>query len=147
MGEEALRRWRAYVEELGAALAAGDRDAALACFMRLAGASDDGITAARRAPVWPELEALAHTLAYDAACLGDGRPPADRLARITAPALVLTGGTPDPHMAGLAAGYFAQAADTIAAALPHARRLTLAGQSHVADPAVLAPVLTEFLAP
>ena len=38
-------------------------------------------------------------------------------------------------------------ADAVAAALPRARRLTLAGQTHVADPAVLAPVLAEFLAP
>ena len=34
-------------------------------------------------PFWPSLEALAHTLAYDAAVMGDGPPPTDRLAKIT----------------------------------------------------------------
>src|SRR3954454_19164437 len=46
------------------------------------------IAAARDAPFWPELEALAPTLAYDAACLGDGAPPVRRLAAIGCPTLV-----------------------------------------------------------
>jgi hypothetical protein len=85
------------------------------------------------------------TLAYDAACLGDGRPPAERLARVTRPALVLTGGVPDPHTGGLGPGFFDDAADAVAALLPDAERRVVAGQSHVPDPAVLAPVLERFL--
>ena len=86
---------------------------------------------------------MAHTLAYEAACLGDGRPPTARLARITRPTLVLTGGG---HSAG-AAGWVAAldpAADAIAASIPRAERLTLEGQAHVADPKVLAAVLEAF---
>jgi alpha-beta hydrolase superfamily lysophospholipase len=79
--------------------------------------------------------ALAPTLAHDAACLGDGRPPLARLAAVTRPVLVATGGV---------AGFFAEAADALTAALPVAERRVVGGQGHVADPAVLAAVLTEF---
>ena len=87
--------------------------------------------------MWPGLEALAHTLAYDAACLGDGRPPA-RLETITQPTLVVTGGE------GPMAGLFHPAADSITASVPNAARRTLEGQSHVADPRVLGPALARF---
>jgi hypothetical protein len=40
--------------------------------------------------------------------------------------------------------FFEQAADAIAASLPHAERLTLEGQSHVADPKTVAAVLKRF---
>jgi pimeloyl-ACP methyl ester carboxylesterase len=135
VGDAAWRRWREYVEGLGAAIAEGRRGDALELFMRVAGSSEEGIQGARRSPLWPGLEAIAHTLAYDAACLGDGRPPADRLAAVEQPALVLTGGGDD---------FFERAADAIAAALARAERHTLEGQSHVADPKAVAPVLERF---
>jgi alpha-beta hydrolase superfamily lysophospholipase len=144
---EVARRWRAYVERLGAALAADRRGEALELFMLFAGSSEEIVAAARRSPWWPGLEALALTLAYDAACLGDGRPPAARLARVAQPTLVITGGAsldPEGPMAGLPSGFFRAAAAAIAASLPDAEVGTLAGQSHVADPAVLAPVLARF---
>ena len=78
--------------------------------------------------------ALEHTLAYDAAILGDGSVPTARLARVHEPVLVLTG----------SGGFFEPAADTIAAALPNSRRRVLLGQGHVADPAVIGPVLGSF---
>jgi pimeloyl-ACP methyl ester carboxylesterase len=127
--------WGEYVAELEELLAAGRRGDAVAHFMRVAGSSEDMIAAARGAPVWPQLEALAHTLAYDAACLGDGRAPAGRLATIGQPALVLTGGGD---------AFFERAGDAIADALPHVERRVLTGQGHVADPQALAPVLGEF---
>ena len=129
--------WREYVEQLAVALAEGRRSDALALFMRVAGATDESIAAARAAPVWARLEQLAPTLAYDAACLGDGRPPA-RLAAVACPVLVLTG---DDE-----AGFYGPAADAVVATVPTARRERLAGQGHVADPAVLAGALSEFFA-
>lgn len=112
--------------------------------MRLAGFSEDDIAGARNSPVWPGGEALAHTLAYDAACLGDGQPPTDRFAKITQPTLVATG--VDARLPGAAAWVLAldQAADAIAASIPHAERQTFEGQSHVADPKAVAPVLERF---
>ncbi|SFO99504.1 Alpha/beta hydrolase family protein [Amycolatopsis arida] len=87
--------WRDYVVRLRETLAEGRRGDALELFMRLAGSSDEDIVAARTSPMWPDLETLAHTLAYDAAVLGDSRPPFARLAAITQPALVATGGGAD----------------------------------------------------
>jgi alpha-beta hydrolase superfamily lysophospholipase len=138
-------RWRAYTDELDAMLAAGRRGDAVARFMRLADMPDEAIAGARGAPVWPALEAVAHTLAYDAACLGSGQPPAEQLARITQPALVATGTGHGPAAAGWERALDG-AADAIAASLPHAERRALAGQSHVVDASVLAPVLAEFFA-
>lgn len=140
------RAWKSYVDELGPLLAAGRSGDALASFMRLAGSSDADIAGARSAPVWPVLERLAPTLAHDAACVGrTGRPPVETLAAITQPALVLTGEAgADPHTAGLGPDFFTGAADAVAAALPAARRHTLARQGHVADPAVLSTILADF---
>lgn len=126
-------QWQEYVPALHKALAADDRDEALTLFMRLAGSSEEDITHAKAAPVWPALRTLAPTLAYDAACLGDGHPP-PRLATITQPTLVLTGDTP----------FFHPAAEAITTEVPNAEREILPGQGHVADPAVLAAALTRF---
>jgi hypothetical protein len=41
--------------------------------------------------------------------------------------------------------FLRHAADAIANVLPNARRQTMEGQDHGADPAVLAPVLRQFL--
>ena len=124
IGEEAQRRWREYTEQL----TGGEGDIEL--FMRLAGSSEESIAAARSSPYWPA--ALAHTLAYDAACLGDGLPH----VTVTQPVLVATGG---------GAEFFELAGDALAASLPNAERLVLPRQGHVADPQAVAPVLERFL--
>ena len=136
--------WQAYRLELDAALDTGDRDQALRLFMRLAGSSEEDVEGAEAAPVWPALRALAPTLRYDAECLGDGRPPAERLALVRQPVLLTTGVTVDSHMAGLPVDFFGAAADAAAAALPDARRETLEVAGHVVDPAVLGPILSTF---
>ncbi|WP_203454122.1 alpha/beta fold hydrolase [Jiangella aurantiaca] len=144
VGDPMVRSWQQYVADVTAALDAGDRDQALRLFMRLAGSSDEDIAGAAAAPVWPALLELAPTLRYDAACLGDGPPPADRLAMIAQPVLLSTGSTVDPHSAGLPVDFFGAAADAAAASLPHAQRLVMEVAGHVADPALLAPRLAEF---
>jgi pimeloyl-ACP methyl ester carboxylesterase len=131
---EATQRNQAYRQQLRAALGRGRRGDAVGLFMRLAGASDEEIAGARGSPHWPGLEALAHTLAYDAACYGP--PPVDRLATIAQPTLVLTGG---------GAEFFELAADAVAAAVPGAERVVLRGQGHVADPTAVATALERFL--
>jgi predicted alpha/beta-hydrolase family hydrolase len=81
------------------------------------------------------VEALAHTLAYDAACLGNGEPPTERLAKILQPTLVATGG---------GSPFFELAADAIAASIPNAERLTLEGQSHDVNPNAMGSELRRF---
>lgn len=142
--EAMITAWRTYTADLAGALDIGDRDEALRAFMRLAGSSEAGITAAEAAPVWPTLRELAPTLRYDAACLGDGPPPAERLATVTQPVLLTTGATIDPHSAGLPADFFGAAADATAEYLPNARRTTIEVPGHIPDPALLGPVLTSF---
>ncbi|MFI0425239.1 alpha/beta fold hydrolase [Spongiactinospora sp. 9N601] len=145
--EPAVQAWRNYVGQLRAALAVGRRGEALRLFMRLAGASDQDIAGAESSPMWPALLELAHTLAYDAACLADGPPPVARLATITQPTLVVTGSGIDPHMAGLESDYFSQAADAIVACVTHAERRIVNVREHAVNAKVLAPVLTGFFRP
>ena len=144
MAEDWPRRWRKHVEELGALLAAGRRGDAFALFMRTADSSEETIASARSSPMWPDLEAIAHTLAYDAACLGDGQPPTARLARITQPTLVATGVAGREPGAARWVKALDPAAEAIAASIPHAERLTIEGQGHVVDPKELAAVLEAF---
>jgi alpha-beta hydrolase superfamily lysophospholipase len=136
---------RADGEEAAALVAAGRRGEAMELFMRRVGSPDELVAQARQSPVWPSREAIAHTLAYDAACVGDGPPPTARLATITRPTLVATGGPrSDPAVSGQPADFFDRAADAIAAAVPGAARQTFAGQGHVADPALVASRLERF---
>jgi pimeloyl-ACP methyl ester carboxylesterase len=141
----AAQAWQEYVEQLDTALSEGRRGDAVALFMLLAGSSEDQVASARSSPMWPGLEAIADTLAYDARCLGDGRPPTSGLARITVPTLVATGGgSPDSHVGELPVRFYDQAADAIAASVPHAERQTIEGQTHVVDPKAMAAVLRRF---
>lgn len=126
----------AYVEELEALLAEDRRGDAAALFMRYAGATDEMIEGARNSPLWPGLEAVAPSLRYDAAVLGNGQPPTDLLSRITRPTLVATGDAGDE--------FFGRAADALLTTVPNAERALLPGQSHRVDPKVLAPVLRRF---
>jgi pimeloyl-ACP methyl ester carboxylesterase len=144
MAEDGPRRQQEYVEQLAALLAEDRRGDAAELFMRSAGATDEMIAGARSSPMWPGLEAIAHTLAYDAACMGTGQPPAARLARITRPTLVATGGASPDSFVGGGGDFFEQAAAAIAASLPQAERQTIEGQTHQVDPKVLAPVLGRF---
>jgi pimeloyl-ACP methyl ester carboxylesterase len=146
MADGAPQRQRDYVEKLQALLGQGRRGDAFELFIRTVGASDEMIEGARSSPAWPGLEAIAHTLAYDAACMGDNRPPTARLAGITRPTLVATGGASPDSFLGGGGAFFDRAADAIAASIPHAERRVIEGQTHMVDPKVLAPVLERFFA-
>jgi alpha-beta hydrolase superfamily lysophospholipase len=144
MSDGAQDRHRAYAADLRALLDAGRRGDAFARFMRLAGSSEEDIAAARASEVWPGCEAIAPTLLYDAASMGDNRPPADRFARIGQPVLVATGGASAESFVGGGGSFFDDAADAIVAALPHAERAVIPGQWHAVDPQAIAPVLASF---
>jgi Alpha/beta hydrolase family len=129
------------VEEL---LAEGRRGDVVELFMRTVGSSEEDIAGAKVSPYWAPLEALAHTLAYDAAVMGDGHPPAERLARISQPTLVVTGTLADAH-GGVPAEFMSRAADAIAAVIPHAERAVIEGAGHMVDATLLAPVIGRFV--
>jgi pimeloyl-ACP methyl ester carboxylesterase len=135
---DGIRRFREYRTQLVELLAAGRRGDAIELFMRLVGAGDEGVAGMRQSPVWPLFEAVAPTLAYDAAALGDSSVPTERAASITIPTLVMAGGATFP--------FIQQAAQALAAALPHAQHRTLDGQTHEVAAEAIAPVLEEFFA-
>jgi pimeloyl-ACP methyl ester carboxylesterase len=93
--------------------------------------------------MWSKLVAMAHTLPYDQAVMGDtlaGRPlTASEWAPVRARTLVIDGGKSPAQ--------FRNAAEALVAILPDARRHTLEGRNHgVVEmaPKAIAPVLLDF---
>jgi len=144
VGGEAVDSWQAYVVALHDALGRDDRDGALELFMRLAGSPEEMVAHARASEYWPGMLDLAPTLAHDAACLGDGRPPTDRLATIRRPTLVLTGPGGEAGSQELAPDFMGSSADAIVTAIPAAERRRLGAGSHMVDPDVLGPALLDW---
>jgi len=135
--EKAVQQvWKEYRKQLAELLAADRRGDAAALFMKSVGTPDEQIEGMRQSPIWPMFEAVAPTLAYDAAALGEDRSvPIQRASRVTVPALVMNG-TTIPFMR--------DTAQALANAMPHAEHCTLEGQSHDVNLEVIAPVLVEF---
>ncbi|SDJ73332.1 alpha/beta fold hydrolase [Streptomyces indicus] len=125
-------------DRLRALLAEGRRDAAVAHFISGTGAPAEVIEQLRRSPLWDEWEALAPTIAYDYAVLGDSLVPVDRISQIDVPLLVVNGAASFEWMGA--------SADLVARSARAGRHLTLEGQTHMVDPDVLAPVLAGFYA-
>jgi pimeloyl-ACP methyl ester carboxylesterase len=133
---DAPRRQKEYVAELTKLLAAGRRGDAMAHFMKTIGLPEEMIAGMRNSPMWGDMEAIAPTLAYDAAIMGDSMVPRALASSVTAPTLVLDGSE--------TGAWAANAAEALAATLPDARRQTLNGQTHNVSWDVLAPALIDF---
>ncbi|MFM9704600.1 alpha/beta fold hydrolase [Streptomyces galilaeus] len=129
----------AYTEHLTEALAHDRRGDAVELFLRLTGLAEEMIQGARQSPMWPAMEGIAPTLAYDDAVMRDGLVPRERLASLDAPVLSLAGSaSPD---------WLRRAARAVAEAAAKGTYRSLEDQTHMVDPNVLAPVLTEFFTP
>jgi len=129
------------VDQLKELVASGRRGDAAETFMTKGSLMPADIVAGMRAqPFWPGVEAVAHTLVYDAMIMGSmmqGTPlPVDRWAAATIPTLVIYGG------AGPA--WSRNAAEALVKLLPHAEGQILEGQFHTLTPAALTPVLEKF---
>ena len=124
-------------------IAAGKRGAAVALFMRRGANLPAPVVAMMRVmPFWRRLKAVAHTLPYDYAALGDdtgrGEPlPADRWKDVAVPVMVMAGGKSPVSMRN--------AMRALADVVPGARHRVVAGQTHVIKAEALAPVLREFM--
>jgi len=130
---------RNYHAELAALLAAGKRGAAVGYFMvKMVGAPAFVPYMMRLMPkVWKQLQAVAHTLPYDAAVMGPAfTPPTERLATIGVPVLIMAGSKAKAEML--------DAEKAVAAAIPNARHLVLDGQTHQVSPVALAAPVREF---
>ncbi len=134
--KDVQQAWKDYRKQLAELLAADRRGDAAGLFMMSVGTPADQIEGMRHAPVWPVFEAVAPTLAYDAAALGEDRSvPVKRATKVTVPALVMN---------GTAIPFMADTAKALAKAIPHAEHRTLEGQTHDVNLEVLAPVLVGF---
>ncbi|MFE1839552.1 alpha/beta fold hydrolase [Streptomyces sviceus] len=127
-----------YTRSLDAALAEGRRGDAVELFLRMTGMGEEMIQGARQSPMWPGMESVAPTLAYDNAVMAGGLVPRERLASITVPVLAVAGGASPEWMR--------EGTRAVAEAAPKGSYRVLEGQTHMVDPTTLAPVLTEFFA-
>ena len=137
--DDGKREGTRFEGELKRLIAAGDRGGAVKYFMKdMVGAPGLMVVMMRLMPwIWRKLEAVAHTLPYDAAVMSDFRIPRDRFARVRTPVLVMNGTKTDERLK--------QAARDLAATIPGARHRELAGQTHNVSPGVLAPATIEFV--
>ena len=129
-GEEA----RATASGIQAALDSGDRGTAIEIFIRSTGAPFD--PAMKETPWWPRMTAVAHTLPYDMALVGDSSVPTERLARIAIPVLGLYGGA--------SPAWAVESIAAVTAAIPGATQQVLENQTHGVAPEVVAPVVIRF---
>lgn len=119
-------------------VAAGQRAAALKYFMRdMVGAPTLMVLIMPlMRGVWRKLQAVAHTLPYDAAIMGNWEVPVTRLTGTSVPTLAMYGGKTTARLRA--------AVEQLAKALPNARLRALPGQTHNVGAAALVPVLREF---
>ncbi len=134
-GRQAWKEFRKQLKEL---LAADRRGDAVGLFMMLLGMPAEHLEGMRQHPMWPMFEAVAPTIAYDAAVMGeDASVPTERAARVAVPAIIMDGGASEwPFMHSTA--------KALANAIPNAQHRTLEGQTHEVAAEALAPVLIEF---
>ena len=128
-----------YEGQLTRLVASGDRGSAVKYFMKdMVGVPAPFVFLLRLMPwIWRKLEAVAHTLPYDAALMTAFRIPRKHFASIGVPALVMNGTKTDERLK--------EAARAIAEVIPGARHHELAGQTHNVKPDVLTPAVVEFL--
>ena len=137
VGESAPRPPADLTTRVAELISSGRRGEAVEFFITKAvGLPSEAVAQMRNAPMWSGLEAMAHTLVYDFAIMGDGSVPGERAVSVTIPTLVI-GSETSPK-------WLHDAVKVVADALPNAEPCFLAGQFHSVPPETLAPVLAEF---
>jgi pimeloyl-ACP methyl ester carboxylesterase len=111
-------------------------DAAKFFLRKMMGAPAIIVAIMRISPVWSKIKAVANTLPYDAAIMGDYSLPTGLLASVAVPTLVI-GGEKSPEV-------LRNAVLAVADALPNAQHSLLKGQNHNVSMKALAPVLLEY---
>jgi pimeloyl-ACP methyl ester carboxylesterase len=129
------------VEQLKELVASGKKGDAAELFM-IKGSlmPTDMVAGMRTQPYWSDVEAVAHTLVYDATIMeGTMRGASllvDRLSSVTIPTLVIYGGD--------GPAWSRNAAESLVTLLPRAKGKVLEGQFHTLTPDALTPVLEKF---
>lgn len=135
-GDEARRMSDAYTLSLNELLSNYRRGEAVELFMQKVGLPTEAIAGMRQSPMWPGMEALAPTLAYDDAIIGGGSLPINEVKEIQVPTLVMAGEKSPAFMH--------EAANAVIHALPSARLHILENQTHDVAADVIAPFLENF---
>jgi hypothetical protein len=120
--------------EVAELVAAGRRAEAVEHFNRACGVPEDMIAGLAVLPVWPALQAAAHTLVYDAQVTSQ----IPNFAAVTIPVLVLDSSGSTDDLQGWAR--------RLVEALPNARHRSLTGGWHGAAPEDVVTAIREFLA-
>jgi pimeloyl-ACP methyl ester carboxylesterase len=127
-----------YVTELEERVADGRRGDAVEYFMTTAvGLPAEFVAPMREMPIWPGMEAVAHTLAYDGRVVEGFELPTAELEALATPTLVMAGGQTPWLLTGPQA---------LTRALPNGEFHLLEGQSHDVAADAVAPELIEFFA-
>jgi pimeloyl-ACP methyl ester carboxylesterase len=132
------------LDQLKDFIAAGRRGDAAETFMVKGSLMPaDMVAGMRTQPFWPSVEAVAHTLVYDATIMEGtmrgGPLPLDRWKAVTIPTLVIYGGA--------GPSWSRNAAEALVELLPNAAQRALEGQFHTLTPDALTPVLEQFFLP
>ena len=137
--ESGQQNGAAHAGHLTRLIVEGHRGGAVKYFMKdMVGAPAPIVLMLRVMPwIWRKLEAVAHTLPYDAAVMTAFRIPRAQFASIAVPVLMMNGSKTDPRLR--------TATKAIADVIPGASYRELAGQTHNVRPGVLAPAAAEFL--
>ncbi|MEO6826649.1 MAG: alpha/beta fold hydrolase [Microbacteriaceae bacterium] len=135
LSADGLSAAAAYTKELTTALAEGRNADAVGLFLQRVGVPPEGIQAMRNAPTWKAMEALAPTLAYDNALMGDGTVPVSLAKQVEVPTLTLVGGA--------SPAFLRYGGAEVAKAIPGARVEVIEGQTH----AVAADAIASHLIP
>jgi len=129
--QESIGAWARRID-----LAVADDDPERAAEIFLGQIGGDALGHLKQAPWWPHMVAVAHTLPYDVALVGDGSMPTERLSALEVPVLVMDGGQGEQ--------WRRDAVVALAAAIPGARHVTIEGQGHAVAHEVIAPQIIEF---
>ena len=134
--ESARLEFARYAQQM-AALIAGKRSGDAVAFFLSDMLPPDALAAMKQSPAWALMEAVAPTLVYDNAVMGDGAVLTALAETVAAPTWILDGAD--------SATFKYVAADALAKAMPRAKRKTLQGYGALVPPEVLAPVLKGLL--
>lgn len=126
-----------YIERLQEFVAAGNPGGAAELFMvEAVGQPKEVVDQIRDTPMWAGMEAIAHTLVYDALQLRDSAVPLELLSSIDVPTLAL--------YSNASPAWLKESAKQTAAALPHGKAEGYDGTFHTIPSDTLARVLTDY---
>jgi pimeloyl-ACP methyl ester carboxylesterase len=125
-----------HAANLRALVAADDRGGAVKYFMRMVSVPAPFIFMMQlMRGVWRQLKAVAHTLPYDMAVMGNWQIPA-RLAMLRTPTLAMYGGKTQTRLK--------RAIEELVKVLPNVRKQVLPGQTHNVSAPALVPALVVY---